>query len=1577
MRLRSGVPTLGVLVAAAALAGAPAPPPRSSLAPRSPAELQALFRPTGRPLPFVSAHRGGAAPGFPENCIATFERTLASTFAILEIDPRMTRDGAIVVHHDATLERTTTGTGRVADHTLAELKALRLKDPEGRVTDHRIPTLDEVLDWARGRTVLVLDQKDVSVEARVRAIEARRAEAHAMLIVGSLKDAQACHALNTNLMMEVMIPDAARAAAFTATGIPWRNVVAFVGHLPPEDPALYAAIHSNGASCMVGTSRTLDHRIDAAGEAGRADLQRAYRELQHRGADILETDRPIEVASMLFAPAALPPPLLWLPFDEGGGTVACDRSPNAAEAELHNVRWARGAFGTAVRLGGTNAFIEVPPVPGLDGATRCTVSAWVTWEDTGRYPNLLTTENWSPGGLMLFVRDESCSFRLGRPGHRAGVAGESWEETGAPLVAPLPRRTWTHVCAVFDRPRVTTYVNGRPAGTATWPHPVQAGGIRIGAWQGPVSHCGLIDDVRMYGCALAAGDVAALAVDPSRASAGYTLVPDDDDAAPVAVFENRHARMAVDARGRIASLFGKASNRELLARPQELVAVRLADGRQATARRASRRGDTLRFDFGRGLGSATVDVATHRDFLTFTVRELTVTNAEELTFLHVPAACANHRGAMANMLSDDADAVCVRGYDLAVEMSVGGSPPSLRAWTTAAGGHAGRRAGLAAGSKADMPAMLRAMAAEADVPVSRLGGPWSLGAGANRGSYLFADLDQASTDDWIGLAHRGGFTHIHIHGWWRTLGHYEPATNLFPEGMAGLKSTVDRIHSAGLQAGVHTLTACIDTRDPWVTPEPSPHLLAFDTYTLARALSPTDTVVHVHERPSARHDVVFTYSGNGNAIRIGSEILQYAEVLRDPPYGFSRCTRGAFGTRTFAHAAGGRADYLQQRYMAFYPAPDSPLADELAGRIAGIVNGCGLDQIYFDGSEGMMSRYGIDAMRHAIYRRLRGDVLAEASCHGAHNWWFHSRLGAWDHPVWAAKRFQDRHVAVAAAYRATDLLKPQMGWWAPRGPSVHARGHFLDEMEYFACKNLGLDAAMSVQGVNVTRAPLAPYLEDQITLLGWYERLRLARHFDPRTVARVAVPGDEFRLRQDRGGAWRFTPVRMDARRTAASDGSPARWTWSNPYGAQPLGARIEALYAAAPGESPHRRIAADAADLAAFRIATAGPEATLTLAAETADTRGTATNLHLTAACSGSVRTAAWTRASLTIPAPYRTLAGTGALGVWVRGDGGGALLNIQIASPREYMHGRSDHHVRLDFTGWRHVELLLRERDVDAMGGYAWPYGGGYDLHRNAVDLAHVSEINLYLHDLPPGRRTDVVLGPIVALPVVATEMRNPSLTANGRRLEIPVTMKSGDFLDVEPSGLCIHRNDRGDILARVRPAAPDAWPEWRPGANGILFGSSSASGRTARAEVTPIACGEPFGEPDARRRADAARMDREYEMTRTILEPDGPDNTWEIAVRPGGTARLEIELSGAMAAPALAIGGCVVRFPVTLKPGERLLCRDGRTWRVLDAKRATVAEGRLDTLVPALKPGPTPVAIRCAAPDKAQVRLTKVYR
>lgn len=1283
------------------------------------------------------------------------------------------------------------------------------------------------------------------------------------------------------------------------------------------------------------------------------------------------------VVGLRAAAPADPSLLLWLPFDDGSGMLAIDHSSHNLEAELSNVQWASGAFGTAAHFGGTNAFLDIPPVPGLNNATQFTLSVWATWDDPTlrQYPNLLTSTTWSPGGLMLFVRNNTCSFRMGRPGERAGVPGNKWTETGVGLLNALPQHQWTHLCVTFAMPELITYVNGKRVSSVTWPYPVEAQELRLGGWGNAVCHNGLIDDLRIYSRTLPEKEVAALADAPNRTSADYKLEDTSKHTIPLAAtFKNKHVTLDIDTGGQITSLRTKASGRELLAHPQRLLSVRLNDGRTISARRASRKGNRLTFDFPRGYGAAEIDVDTRSDFFTFTVHALTVTNVASFTFYSVPASVTTYRGGMANMLSDDNEAVCLRGYDLPVEASIRGN--TLSVWTTAEHGLTGWRAGLAAGPKAAMPKILQAMAVQSGVPYSKLGGPWAMEAEENRGSYLFADLYYPSTDDWIEITRRGGFSTIHLHGWWANLGHYDINKGYFPRGIVDMKDTVDQIHAAGLRAGIHTLTACIDTHDAWVTPEASQYLIPWDTYTLSRPFSATDTELYVDEIPSDRHDVVFTYSGNGNAIRIGTEIIRYSEISREPPYAFLKCERGAFKTRPAAHAVGERADYLQQRYMAFYPQPDSPLADELAACIGQVFKTCNLDQFYFDGSEGMMSRYGIDTMRHKIFKQLDADPLIEGSCYGAHNWWFHSRLGTWDHPVWAPKRFHDGHVVSCENYRKTDLLEPQMGWWAPRMTSALARGHMLDDMEYFACKNLGLDAAMSIQGVNVSYAPLPFHIEKQFTLLGWYEHLRLARYFDPQTVARIAVPGDEFRLRQNRDGLWQFTPVKMMNHRISAIGNGSEAWSVRNPASEQPVSARIEALYSVAPYDAENRKTLVGAEDFEKLEVSTVSGAVKLQLAEESTDTRGGARNLRLSAKNQGTTSTGAWARAVLTFPSPYRSIAETGAFGVWVKGDGKGALLNLQIVTPREFMNGISDHYVTLDFTGWRYVELLARERDAERMGDYVWPYGGrgSHAIYRTGLDMAHIWQVAFYLNDLPPGEDVDVTVSPVMALPTQSAVLKNPVLTLNGQALALPLELESGDFAEIEPDGNCTHYNAKGEPLAVVRPAV---LPMLRAGDNALLFDCEKPQGVSARAEVTLNAFGSAFGTLNPRRKIGWKNLEREYEMTRLFLTSNEVDNaSWEVAVRPGEKAAIEIELCGGMTSPILTIGGHVLRFPVTLKDGERLFCRDRRNWSVLNVKREKVAEGKLKDKIPLLVAGTNRLSFSCADPNQAQVKIVKQY-
>lgn len=294
--------TLAVGFALAAL-GQESPPPASKVFlvdAKSPQGLRELFKPTGERLPLVSAHRGGAARGYPENCMATFEATVRHGWSMLEIDLRTTKDGTIVLMHDPTLDRTTNGTGPVKDRTLDEVRQLRLKDRQGNLTEHRIPTLDEAMQWARGKAILALDKKEVPVKEVVSVIAAHRAEAYAMVMAYSLKDITECHALNPEIMMEVMMGTQERFAEFDGSGVPWSNIIAFVGHTQTPDVDLCRRIRAKGASCMAGTSRNLDRQFLGGSVSSMEPLRADYIAVLKRGVDVIETDIPRELAPLLY-----------------------------------------------------------------------------------------------------------------------------------------------------------------------------------------------------------------------------------------------------------------------------------------------------------------------------------------------------------------------------------------------------------------------------------------------------------------------------------------------------------------------------------------------------------------------------------------------------------------------------------------------------------------------------------------------------------------------------------------------------------------------------------------------------------------------------------------------------------------------------------------------------------------------------------------------------------------------------------------------------------------------------------------------------------------------------------------------------------------------------------------------------------------------------------------------------------------------------------------------------------------------------------------------------------------------------
>ena len=156
------------------------------------ATLTTLERTGASPDFLVIAHRAGAHDG-PENTLLALERAIAASADMAEIDVQRTKDGVVVVNHDADLMRMARDPRKIATTDYADFANARLgRGDEPAADDQRLARLDEFLDRAHGRIRLAIELKyygwDEQLAPQVVAeIRARHAEADVMLISLSLQ----------------------------------------------------------------------------------------------------------------------------------------------------------------------------------------------------------------------------------------------------------------------------------------------------------------------------------------------------------------------------------------------------------------------------------------------------------------------------------------------------------------------------------------------------------------------------------------------------------------------------------------------------------------------------------------------------------------------------------------------------------------------------------------------------------------------------------------------------------------------------------------------------------------------------------------------------------------------------------------------------------------------------------------------------------------------------------------------------------------------------------------------------------------------------------------------------------------------------------------------------------------------------------------------------------------------------------------------------------------------------------------------------------------------------------------------
>jgi glycerophosphoryl diester phosphodiesterase len=257
----------------------------------------------GAPGVQVAAHRGGAAL-WAENGLTAFRNAIALGADYLELDTHLSADGEVMVIHDPTLDRTTTGRGPVSSLRVADLAAVRLRARDGRVTEDAVPTLAQVLDTLKPSTAQLLLEIKVDearrpypdIERKALAlVDARGLRDRVIVMAFEAPTLRRVRALDATIRTALLVSKtrASRERAGAADLVGWARDVGAT-HLGVEHPVVDGALLTAARAAGLGVAAwTVNEEAD-------------IRRLVELGVDLVISDRPDLALTLVGRPPRKP-----------------------------------------------------------------------------------------------------------------------------------------------------------------------------------------------------------------------------------------------------------------------------------------------------------------------------------------------------------------------------------------------------------------------------------------------------------------------------------------------------------------------------------------------------------------------------------------------------------------------------------------------------------------------------------------------------------------------------------------------------------------------------------------------------------------------------------------------------------------------------------------------------------------------------------------------------------------------------------------------------------------------------------------------------------------------------------------------------------------------------------------------------------------------------------------------------------------------------------------------------------------------------------------------------------------------
>jgi hypothetical protein len=731
------------------------------------------------------------------------------------------------------------------------------------------------------------------------------------------------------------------------------------------------------------------------------------------------------------------------------------------------------------------------------------------------------------------------------------------------------------------------------------------------------------------------------------------------------------------------------------------------------------------------------------------------------------------------------------------------------------------------------------------LPCPRPGGAWNKKSPWIKRSYFFlTDFREWQFDEALAIARRGGFHMILLgqESWSLGTGHYQINRDRFPDGLEGLKRTFDRFREHGFHVGLHFLGPSIYPPDPYLVPVPDPRLVKGATATLAADIDDKAQFLPSETPPDKFPNEDGGYEGDGTVIQIGDELIWYGKRSMEKPYGFAECRRGHLGTKAAAHKKGDRVSHLVRSYGYHMFDMDTSLLDEVAGHFAKVANTCGVEMIYFDGSERLQGdHWYYNAKLHkAFYDKLATkDILLQASSFSPYSWHILARSASADGHG-DLKGYLDER-SPGFEWLAREGMPLDIGWYYGYDPMSTP-----DQYEYILGATIGYDSSMSFQ-VSCAAAARHPFTGEILDLIARYEKLRLSGRVpeemrkrlridpslggkkEPEARAKLLDRRREYRLLGPEGHQHFQRVVYQPWHEVKSPDAGQTTWTVRVSEPRTRIGVQIHAMSGPWLDAGPAYR-AADALLLESFddlapytrdpknrrevrviehgQSGSTSPGVTQRLEIrEDGPRQGRRFALYTAESADAGV--GGWSVVGKSFDPPL-DLSWHKGIGFWLRGDGRGGAFKLQLTDGRR----ATDYYITNDFVGWRYQQLARPEKDP--------------------IDYAKVRTLMFYYNGLPGKTTVSCGIDDVKALRALDEQaLTDPWVEISGQRWEFSGRLTAGQYVFFWPGepitryGLPLKQPE---ILRQQ--AASVVLP---PGEYPVRLGCRGALALPARARVT----------------------------------------------------------------------------------------------------------------------------------------------